>query len=194
MDYFSTHGISLLSKIQHGSHIHVVGVCGVAMAQLAIELTTLGYEVSGSDVEFYEPMSSLLKNSKVSTIRGYDENNILPSFALCVIGNSIRKDNPELVTIEKHKIPYTCFPAALFETVIKNKKSIVVSGTHGKTTTTALTAWSLLSSGNDPSYFIGGAVSGLSKGLHIGKGAISVVEGDEYDSSFFCKGSKIYLL
>lgn len=190
MNYFTTAGITSLSKIDKGSCIHVTGVCGVAMAQIAIALSSLGYNVSGSDIEFYEPMSSVLAASSVKIIQGYAQENIKESLALCIIGNSIRKDNPELIEIERLKIPYTCFPAALYEVVIKDKTSIVISGTHGKTTTTALTAWSLQESMESPSYFIGGAVTGLDKGLSIGSGQISVVEGDEYDSSFFAKVPK----
>ncbi len=181
MTDFSVIGSTSLDALKKGSKVHFLGVAGIAMAQLAVYLSTEGFEVSGSDTDFWEPAGSLLKKSNIKLFKGYEE---LPENDLVVIGNAIRKDNPLLSKV----VRYTSFPQALYETVIKGRKSIVVSGTHGKTTTTALTAWCLKNL--DPSYFIGGSVIGLPSSLHVGKGNLSVVEGDEYDSAFFAKVPK----
>lgn len=181
MTDFSVKGTTSLDSLKKGSKVHFLGIAGIAMAQLAVYLSKEGYQVSGSDTDYWEPAGSLLKNSNIKLFKGYEE---LPENDLVVIGNAIRRDNPLLTKVSN----YTSFPQALYETVIKGRKSIVISGTHGKTTTTALTAWCLKD--HDPSYFIGGSVIGLDSSLHVGKGDISVVEGDEYDSAFFAKVPK----
>lgn len=183
MNDFSSEKVSKISSLKPGARIHFLGVAGIAMAQLAVHLSKKGFLVSGSDNDFWEPSGSLLKASNVKTFKGYDE---LPECDLVVIGNAIRADNALLPKVKK----YTTFAQALYEVVIEGKKSLVVSGTHGKTTTTALTAWCLEQGGHAPSYFIGGSVLGLDSSLHVGSGNFSVVEGDEYDTAFFAKVPK----
>lgn len=160
------------------------------MAQLAVELTKQGFLVSGSDKDFYEPMGSLLRNSSVTLFQGYKAENVPPIVDLVVIGNAISYENPEAQVVEQRNLRYTCFPKILHETIISGKRSVVVSGTHGKSTTTALIASTLLKLGGQPSYFVGGIAQDLPMSLARGEGAYSVVEGDEYDSAFFAKVPK----
>jgi UDP-N-acetylmuramate: L-alanyl-gamma-D-glutamyl-meso-diaminopimelate ligase len=189
-DYFAVERCTALEQVQPGGRIHVIGVCGVAMAQLAVELSRKGYTVSGSDKEFYEPMAGLLRSSSVSTRTGYDASHVPLDAALVVIGNAISYGNPEVDVVEQKGLPYTCFPKVLAESLIAGKHSVVVTGTHGKSTTAAITASMLVSMALDPSYFIGGVAQSLPHSLHWGDGKHSVVEGDEYDSAFFAKVPK----
>jgi UDP-N-acetylmuramate: L-alanyl-gamma-D-glutamyl-meso-diaminopimelate ligase len=189
-DFFSVDAITSLSAVPEGSKIHIIGVCGVAMAQLAVALAERGYVVSGSDKDFYEPMKSLLEGSSVETLRSYREENVPLDAKLVVIGNAISYGNPEVDVVERENLPYTCFPKLLQETAIAERHSIVVAGTHGKSTTTALTAYMLSETGQSPSYFVGGIAQSLPKSLCVGAGQVSVVEGDEYDSAFFAKVPK----
>lgn len=191
-EHFSVANSSSLDTLTIGDHIHIIGVCGVAMAQLAILLSHSGFSVSGSDKEFYEPMGSLLRNSKVSLLTGYKEDNIPSQTKLVVIGNAISYGNPEVARVEEQHLPYTFFPKVLSEVVIGDRHSIVITGTHGKSTTSALAAVVLEECGAKPSYFIGAQVYGLSTSLKRGEGEISVCEGDEYDSAFFAKTPKFH--
>ena len=190
--YFTKENCKHLSSISSSDHIHVIGVCGVAMAQIALELVRQGYTVSGSDKEFYEPMGGLLRNSKVKLYSGYSSDNLNDSVKFVIIGNSISVKNPELSAVEDRKIPYTIFPQILSDLVISTNKSIVVTGTHGKSTTSALGATVLDANKLNPSFFIGGVVKGFESSLVVGSGGVSIVEGDEYDSSFFAKIPKFF--
>jgi len=188
--HFSIDNVTSLSSLSKGGRIHVIGVAGVAMAQLAVELTKQGFLVSGSDKDFYEPMGSFLRNSSVTLFKGYAATNVPALVDLVVIGNAVSYENVEVRVVEERNLPYTCFPRMLHETIIEGKRSIVVTGTHGKSTTTALVASTLLKLGGDPSYFVGGIAQDLPMSLARGSGAYSVVEGDEYDSAFFAKVPK----
>ena len=189
-EYFKIENTRSLSALKSGAKIHVIGVCGVAMAQLSVALVERGYVVSGSDKDFYEPMKSLLANSAVLTKEGYRRENVPTDVDLVVIGNSVSYGHPEVEVVEELNLPYTCFPKILQEVVISGKHSVVVAGTHGKSTTTALIATLLLRDGKEPGYFVGGIAQGLPQSLAVGKGGFSVVEGDEYDSAFFAKVPK----
>lgn len=189
-EFFNIRHVTALSAIPHGSAIHFIGVCGVAMAQLAVELAHSGYRVSGSDKEFYEPMGTLLRGSPVRLSEGYAGSNVPGDVALVVIGNAISYGHPEVAVVEERGLPYTLFPQVLHDHLIAGRHSIVVTGTHGKTTTTALIASSLNKLNADPSYFIGGICEDLPESLRRGNGRLSVVEGDEYDSAFFAKVPK----
>ncbi|RME61989.1 MAG: UDP-N-acetylmuramate:L-alanyl-gamma-D-glutamyl-meso-diaminopimelate ligase, partial [Candidatus Dadabacteria bacterium] len=156
------------------------------MAQLAALLKKKGYNITGSDKEFYHPALSILKEAEINNLSSFKKENITKDIALAVIGNSQSYTNCEVQEIESLNIPYTCFPKLLYELIIKKRRSVVVSGTHGKTTTTALTAWCFKTAGFNPSYFIGGKVTQLNPSLFQGE-KYSVVEGDEYDSAFFAK-------
>ena len=189
-DYFDINNTTPLSKVKAGGRIHLIGVCGVAMGQLAAALAGQGYQVSGSDKEFYEPMGSFLERAHVQLLRGYNPSNVPPDADLVIIGNAISYGHPEVDAVERLGLPYNCFPKVLYEVAISGKKSIVVCGTHGKSTTTALCASIFESLGRNPSYFVGGVAGQLSTSLKIGEGSVSIVEGDEYDSAFFAKVPK----
>lgn len=191
-EYFKVENTTSLGILNSNAKIHVIGVCGVAMAQLAVLLSKNGFRVTGSDKEFYEPMGSLLKTSQIETFTGYKKENISADVDLVVIGNAISYGNPEVEAVEERNLAYTCFPKILAETVIADKHSIVASGTHGKSTTSAMIAYMLSKINLDPSFFIGGVTQDLELSLHSGKGKFSVVEGDEYDSAFFAKVPKFY--
>ena len=188
--YFCLSGITPVAKLTPGAAVHVIGVCGVAMAQAAVLLSELGFRVSGSDKEFYEPMGGLLARSSIRLLRGYDSQNIPQDAALVVIGNAVSYGHPEVSAVEQRQLPYTIFPQLLHDLVIQGKHSVVIVGTHGKTTTTSLLSATLQRLGAQPGYFVGGIANDLSSSLSVGKGQISVVEGDEYDSAFFAKVPK----
>lgn len=188
--YFSIANASSLQQVPAGGRVHVIGVCGVAMAQLALTLHELGYKVSGSDKEFYEPMGGLLRRSSITLHEGYRAENISGDEALVVIGNAVSYGHPEVSEVERHGLKFTLFPKLLHDLAIRGRHSIVLAGTHGKSTTSAMAAATLARMSRDPSYFVGGVVRDLPKSLHIGNGDVSVVEGDEYDSAFFAKVPK----
>jgi UDP-N-acetylmuramate: L-alanyl-gamma-D-glutamyl-meso-diaminopimelate ligase len=190
--FFSLEGSSSLFSVSSGGSVHVIGVAGVAMAQLAIELSRRGFKVSGSDQSFYEPTGTLLRSSTVVLHEGYRGSNIPLQCDLVIIGNAISASNEEVQEVKHRRLPFSLFPRVLFETVIKGHHSLVVSGTHGKSTSSALAAYVLSAAGMDPSFFIGGRVQQLPASLHRGEGIFSVVEGDEYDSAFFSKVAKFH--
>jgi len=188
--YFTVDGAASLASVPAGARIHVIGVCGVAMAQLALTLAERGYRVSGSDREFYDPMGSLLKASPVDLFQGYVADHVPPDAALVVIANAMFPDNPEVEVAAAKHIPYTSFPQLVGDVLVGDRRSIVVCGTHGKTTTTGMAATVLHEAGLDPSWFIGGVCQSLPASLHIGSGDFSVVEGDEYHSAFYARVPK----
>lgn len=171
--------------------IHFVGIGGTGTGTLAIELAEKGYQVSGSDGVLYDPMKTALAQGKVKLFEGYTEqtlSKVQPDVVL--IGNVIRKDNPEAAAWIRKGAYFISFPEAVRRYVIGDKKSIVCAGTHGKTTTTAFTSFLLKGLGMDPSYLIGGVPADLPRGCAITGGEVFVGEGDEYDSAFFDKGPK----
>lgn len=175
---------------ERGGHVHLVAVCGVGMAALAGLLQGRGFRVTGSDQSFYPPMSGYLTELGIAVFTGYREENLTPCPDLVIIGNAVSRDNPEVQAVLRLEIPYLSFPQALGEFLIGSKRSIVVTGTHGKTTTTALMAWVLAQAGLDPSFFVGGIPINFQVGFREGGGRWAALEGDEYDSAFFDKGPK----
>ncbi|MBI4405631.1 MAG: UDP-N-acetylmuramate:L-alanyl-gamma-D-glutamyl-meso-diaminopimelate ligase [Deltaproteobacteria bacterium] len=171
--------------------IHFVGIGGVGMGTLARALADQGWQVTGSDSSLYEPMKSVLSKANIELIQGFDggtASRLHPD--VVVIGNVIRKDNPEAQAWLQSGTTFLSFPDAVRRFVIDEKKSIVVAGTHGKTTTTSWLAYALSSFGLAPSYLIGGVPRDLAQGCQLGEGELFVGEGDEYDSAFFDKGPK----
>jgi UDP-N-acetylmuramate: L-alanyl-gamma-D-glutamyl-meso-diaminopimelate ligase len=160
------------------------------MGALAGLLKEAGHEVRGSDRALYPPMSEQLEALRIPVFEGFAAENLDWGPDVVVVGNVCRKDHVEVVAAQKRELPLTSFPAVLGEHFLAGKHSIVVSGTHGKTTTTSLLAHLLIKSGRDPSCFVGGVILELGRGYRLGKGEEFVVEGDEYDSAFFDKGSK----
>ena len=168
----------------------MIAICGTGMVSLAGMLKASGYRVTGSDEKIYPPMSTILQDQGIECRSGFSEKNIDPDVDLVIIGNAVSKTNPEVQAVLAKDLPYLSFPQALSEFFLEGKKPIVIAGTHGKTTTSSLMAWILESAGLNPSFMIGGFVKNFSSNYHLGKGPYFVVEGDEYDSSFFDKGPK----
>ena len=173
--------------------IHLIGVCGTAMATLAALLKSRGHLVQGSDQNVYPPMSDFLVEQGIKTFSGYSPDHITPDIDLVVVGNAISRGNAELESVLERKVRYCSLPEAVRDHFLWGSRSIVLAGTHGKTTTTSLTAWLLTSGQLDPSLLVGGIA--LNFGQHgssyrVGRGRDFVIEGDEYDSAFFDKTAK----
>jgi UDP-N-acetylmuramate: L-alanyl-gamma-D-glutamyl-meso-diaminopimelate ligase len=170
--------------------VHFVGICGTAMASAAAALQEKGVQVSGSDQNVYPPMSTFLAERKVAVIPGYAEQNLAHRPDLVVIGNAISRGNPEAEYVLDHKLPYCSLPELLKHFFIRGKRSLVVTGTHGKTTTTSLLTWVFEHNGLNPSYLIGGIPNNLGQGARFTDSEWFIIEGDEYDTAFFDKRSK----
>lgn len=171
-------------------HIHLIAICGTGMAALARMLKTAGYRVTGSDANVYPPMSTLLEREGIPYRVGFRPENIEPDTDLVVVGNAVSKTNPEVQSVLDRNIPYRSFPQALAEFFLKDRTPIVIAGTHGKTTTSALMTWVLESAGLNPGFLVGGWVINFDANSRPGTGRYFVVEGDEYDTAFFDKGPK----
>ncbi|MFN8008658.1 MAG: UDP-N-acetylmuramate:L-alanyl-gamma-D-glutamyl-meso-diaminopimelate ligase [Terriglobia bacterium] len=180
----------LLSQSQTLHRIHLIGICGTAMASLAGMLHARGYEVSGSDQSIYPPMSLFLEGLGIPLLQGFSEKNLNPSPDLVVIGNAISRGNPELEAVLNRSLNYASMAEVLKEFFIRGKKSIVVAGTHGKSTTTSLLAWILEVAGLQPSFLVGGIAENFGSSFKLGEGSYFIIEGDEYDTAFFDKGPK----
>ena len=170
--------------------VHFVGICGTAMASAAAALREKGVQVSGSDQNVYPPMSTFLAERKIEVITGYAETNLAHKPDLVVIGNAISRGNPEAEFVLDHKLPYCSLPELLKHFFIRGKRSLVVAGTHGKTTTSSLLAWVFEHNGLHPSYLIGGIPNNLGQGARFTDSEWFIIEGDEYDTAFFDKRSK----
>jgi UDP-N-acetylmuramate: L-alanyl-gamma-D-glutamyl-meso-diaminopimelate ligase len=170
--------------------VHFVGICGTAMASTAAALKEKGVQVTGSDHNVYPPMSTFLASRQIEVMSGYAEGNLAHKPDLVVIGNAISRGNPEAEHVLDHKLSYCSLPELLKHFFIRGKRSIVVSGTHGKTTTTSLLAWVFEHNGLHPSYFIGGIPNNFGQGAHFTQSEWFIIEGDEYDTAFFDKRSK----
>lgn len=171
-------------------HIHLMGICGTGMGAVAGLLKQSGYTITGSDSGVYPPMSEYLAENGIAVLDGYDEGNLQPMPDLVVVGNVIRRENPEALELARLGIPYVSFPQLLSYFYLTPKTSLVIAGTHGKTTTASLLATMLAGGGGDPSFMIGGIVQAFNANFTIGAGDYFVVEGDEYDTAFFDKGPK----
>jgi UDP-N-acetylmuramate: L-alanyl-gamma-D-glutamyl-meso-diaminopimelate ligase len=177
-------------KMSEICRIHLVGVCGTGMASLAAMLQENGYEVSGSDEGVYPPMSEFLAQKNIRVVQGYNLKNLQPEPDLVVIGNALSRGNPEVEYVLNFRLPFLSFPEALQYFFLRDKIPVVVTGTHGKTTTTSMIAWGLHSAGKQPSFLIGGIAENFQSSYGLEGGQHCVVEGDEYDSAFFDKGPK----
>jgi UDP-N-acetylmuramate: L-alanyl-gamma-D-glutamyl-meso-diaminopimelate ligase len=173
-----------------GSHIHLIAVCGVGMASLAGLLQSRGYRVTGSDQNIYPPMSNYLAEIGIEILSGFRAEHLSPPPDLVVVGNAVSRNNPEAQAVLSQNIPYISFPQALGRFLIGARTSLVITGTHGKTTTTALAAWVFNCAGLDPGFFVGGVPLNFGNGWQVGGGDHVVLEGDEYDTAFFDKGPK----
>jgi UDP-N-acetylmuramate: L-alanyl-gamma-D-glutamyl-meso-diaminopimelate ligase len=171
-------------------HIHLLGICGTGMAALAGILKEQGYRVTGSDEHVYPPMSTLLEGLGIPIQNGYLPENLTPTPDLVVVGNVIRRENPEAQAVLDQDLPRLSLPEALNRFLVGDRQSIVVAGTHGKTTTTALIAWLLFALGLDPGFMVGGVAKNFQLNYRVGRGRYVVMEGDEYDTAFFDKRPK----
>ena len=178
------------------TRVHFIGICGTAMATLAAMLKRKGFDVRGSDRDVYPPMSDFLAAEQVTTFTGYDAEHITGDLDLVVVGNAISRGNVELEEVLNRKIRYCSLPEAVREHFLWGARSIVIAGTHGKTTTTALTGWVLADGGLDPTVLVGGIARNFGpngdqgSSYRLGQGRDFVIEGDEYDSAFFDKTAK----
>ena len=173
--------------------VFFIGICGTAMGNAAVLLKKMGHEVAGSDFGIYPPMCDVLKDSGISLVEGFAEEDMLTwKPDQVVVGNSVSRGNPQVeYLLKEREIPFISLPQLIGEDLIGNRSSIVVAGTHGKTTTTSLTAFILKAMGVNPGYLIGGVPLDLPAGNELGDfSAPFVIEGDEYDSAFFDKRSK----
>ncbi|HVG25546.1 MAG TPA: UDP-N-acetylmuramate:L-alanyl-gamma-D-glutamyl-meso-diaminopimelate ligase [Thermoanaerobaculia bacterium] len=180
-----------LKELVDVRRVYLIGICGTAMASLAGMLQQRGYEVSGSDEHVYPPMSTYLEQLGIGVLEGYTKEH-LQTFRpdLVVIGNAAASTNAEAAATLELDLPYTSMPEAIYDLFIRGKHSVVVSGTHGKTTTTSLMAWLLESAGRDPGMVVGGIPINFNQNFKLGNGPEFVIEGDEYNTSFFDKGPK----
>jgi len=170
--------------------VHLVGICGTGMGSLAGLLADAGYDVRGSDEAVYPPMSTMLRDKGIRVLEGYRADHLDDRPDLVVIGNIATKSNPEAVAAIERGIPYASMPQAIGRLFLEGRHSIVVAGTHGKTTTAGLMAWTLTSAGRDPSFLVGGVLKNFDRSFGLGRGDEFIIEGDEYETSFFDKGPK----
>jgi len=179
-----------MKRIEPGSDVYFIAICGTAMAALAAMLKSMGYRVRGSDKDVYPPMSTFLAAQGIPVYEGFDAAHLEPAPDLVIIGNAMSRGNPEVEAVLERKLYYTSMPEALKEFVLRERYSVVVTGTHGKTTTSSMIAWALECAGQDPGFLIGGVPCNFQQGFKRGTGRHFVVEGDEYDTAFFDKGPK----
>ena len=170
--------------------IHFVPIGGTAMTPLAALLAEDGHRVSGSALDLYPPMSTLLESLQIPVARGFAPDHVPARCDCVVVGNAALRDNVEAAEAVRRAVPVLSMPQAIREHLLPGKTSVVITGTHGKTTTSALTAWLLLDSGRDPGFLIGGEMKNLGRGYRRGKGPVFVLEGDEYNAAFFDRGPK----
>ena len=171
-------------------HIHLIGVAGTAMATLAAMLQRRGHRVTGSDAGVYPPMSDFLRAEHIEVSEGYAAAHVDPSADLVVVGNAISRGNPELEVVLSRRQRYCSLPERIRDEFLWERHPIVVTGTHGKTTTTSLIGWVLTHAGLDPSMLVGGIAANFGASYRLGHGRDFVIEGDEYDSAFFDKTAK----
>lgn len=171
-------------------HIHLIGICGTAMASLAGMLQERGFRITGSDAAAYPPMSTFLESLGIPVAQPFAEANLNPRPDLVVIGNALSRGNVELELVLDQRIPFCSLPQLLHDEFLAGKEVLVVAGTHGKTTTTSMLAWIFESAGHHPSFLIGGIAENFGRSFGLGEGKHFIIEGDEYDTAFFDKGPK----
>ncbi len=171
-------------------HFHFLGICGTLMGSVAAALKERGHVVTGSDDGIYPPMSTFLASRGISIASPFSPANLPAAADLIIVGNALSRGNPEVEAVLNRKLPYTSLPEVLRTQFLGGKRNLVVTGTHGKTTTASLLAWMLASAGKDPTYLIGGIPANLGQGARFTDSEFCVLEGDEYDTAFFDKRSK----
>ncbi|MDG0816655.1 UDP-N-acetylmuramate:L-alanyl-gamma-D-glutamyl-meso-diaminopimelate ligase [Bdellovibrio svalbardensis] len=176
--------------LKPGCHIHLMGICGTAMASMAGLLKDRGFKITGSDMNPYPPMSTQLESLGITIQKGYKAENLHPQPDFVIVGNVISKSNEEAQELMKLGIPYTSLPKAMGELIIADRESVVISGTHGKTTTTSMMSWVAENAGVKPGFLIGGIPKNFSQSFKNPEGNYFIIEGDEYDTAFFDKVPK----
>src|SRR5258706_5776357 len=166
-------------------HIHLIGICGTAMASLAGMLKQRGFRVTGSDAAAYPPMSDFLRELGIPVAQPFDARNLEPLPDLVVVGNAISRGNVELEQVLDQRIPFCSMPQLLHDEFLVGKEVLVVAGTHGKTTTTSMLAWIFHVADLRPSFLIGGIAENFARDFGLGDGKHFILEGDEYDTAFF---------
>lgn len=172
--------------------IHIIGICGSAMGSLAAMLVDEGYIVRGSDANAYPPMSTWLNERGIEIMLGYDESNLDWNPDIVIVGNVSRATYADAVATRERGIPYLSLPEALRHFFFGKRRPLVITGTHGKTTTTSMLAWILTHAGRDPSFMVGGITGNFGSNYRLGQGDIFVIEGDEYDTAYFDKVPKFW--
>ena len=180
----------MISKNNNSEQIHFIGICGTAMGSVAAALQNRGYIVTGSDQNVYPPMSDFLIENGINVSVGHNENNIPDNVDLVIIGNAMSRGNVEVESVLNRKIPYTSLPELIKRYFLQGKRNIVITGTHGKTTTSSIIAHVLNDNGLNPNLMIGGIPLDIGKGGRFTDSDFFVIEGDEYDTAFFDKRSK----
>ncbi len=170
--------------------VHFTGICGTAMAAVAAAMKEQGFSVTGSDRDVYPPMSTFLESRGIEVMSGYSESHLTHNPDLVVIGNAISRGNAEAEAVLERKLRYGSLPEVLRDFFLPGRRSLVVTGTHGKTTTTSLLTWVFEHNGRNPSFLIGGIPENLGQGARFTDSEWFILEGDEYDTAFFDKRSK----
>src|SRR5688572_17996987 len=176
--------------IQNLRHLHFIGICGTAMGSVAAALQSRGFVITGSDDKVYPPMSTFLAERGVKITEGYRAENIPADADLVVVGNAISRGNTEVEAVLNRKLTYLSLPETLKLFFLRGRHNLVVTGTHGKTTTTSLLTWIMQEAGLNPAYLIGGIAKNLGQGCSLHESKFAVIEGDEYDTAFFDKRAK----
>ncbi|HUI84211.1 MAG TPA: UDP-N-acetylmuramate:L-alanyl-gamma-D-glutamyl-meso-diaminopimelate ligase [Candidatus Binatia bacterium] len=171
-------------------HIHLIGICGTAMASLAGMLQQHGFRVTGSDAAAYPPMSDFLASLGIAVSQPFSEANLQPRPDLVIVGNAISRGNVELESVLDRRIPLQSMPQVLHDEFLAGKENLIVAGTHGKTTTSSMLAWIFHHAGRAPSFLIGGIPENFGSSFALDSGREFILEGDEYDTAFFDKGPK----
>lgn len=184
-----------MSEMLKNRHIHLIGICGTAMASLAGMLQRKGHRVTGSDMAAYPPMSDFLRELGIPIAEPFSEDNLDPAPDLVIVGNALSRGNPEIEFVLDRRIPFTSLAQIIHDEFIAGHESLVVAGTHGKTTTTSMLAWIYEVAGRKqpqlaPSFLIGGIAENFGSSFQLRNGQPFIVEGDEYDTAFFDKGPK----
>jgi UDP-N-acetylmuramate: L-alanyl-gamma-D-glutamyl-meso-diaminopimelate ligase len=171
-------------------HYHLIGICGTAMASLAGMLQARGHKVTGSDENVYPPMSTMLAELGIHVTQGYGRANLTPAPDCVVIGNALSRGNPEVEETLNRRLVYRSAAEVIKEEFIRGRRSLVVAGTHGKTTTTSIATWVMERGGLSPSFLVGGVVQNFGASFRVTDSDLFIIEGDEYDTAYFDKGPK----
>lgn len=184
--------VDVVVNLDNVQRVFIQGICGSAMAGIALILKEMGLDVSGSDASPGPPMQTLLDWKEIPCHVGFCPENLDPEPDLVITGNVISENNPEAVAIRNRGIPFISFPEFLEQTVLKDRRGVVMAGTHGKTTCTSLAAWLLEAAGENPGFLSGGIHRNFMVNARLGSGDWFVIEGDEYETSFFAKHPKFF--